>query len=190
MSDQRLDNIERRLALEARARKNIQVTGGNNVLVSKFGDDFILDAIDEEGSTDNDCFQWNVIFKGGSSESKTACLPYGRINGLFPDNKDEVGEVNKDDEETWLWLEVQFDGVNIESASYKLGSTKPDTLFEMHKEPPTNVQILIAFIGLNYSVQKFTRCGDMRLFPKIGYYAYDDSAKEIIPWHTHDLYYH
>ena len=72
MSDQRLDNIERRLALEARARKNIQVTGGNNVLVSKFGDDFILDAIDEEGSINNDCFQWNVIFKGGSIPVKSS----------------------------------------------------------------------------------------------------------------------
>ena len=191
MNEEHLRNLERKIELEARARKRIQVQGGNNVLVSTFGDKVVVDTnLDDSSSAA--CTHWNVVFKdetSGENPKATLTVPNGLVNGLFPDNKDDIGSVYAEDEENWLSLEVQMKDHNVEQAKYVLGTEKPDTLFNLEKELPTDVQILLAFIGPNFSVQKYTGCGHIRLYPKVAYYSYDDVQREIIPFYTHELYY-
>jgi hypothetical protein len=191
MNDAHLRNLERKIELEARARKKIQVQGGNNVLVSTFGDKVVVDTNLEEASSAT-CTHWDVVFKdqtSGENPKATLTVPNGMVNGLFPENKEDIGSVTKEDEENWLYLEVKMRENNVDYATYRVSNSKPDTLFNLEKELPTDVQILLAFIGPNFYVQKFTGCGHIRIYPKIAYYSYDDSQKEIIPFYTHELYY-
>jgi hypothetical protein len=191
MSDEEIKNLERRLALETKARKNIAVQGGNNVLVSSFGDKIVVDSLLEEPAVQR-CTNWDVVFVGkttGDNPKGTLTVPNGMINGLLPENREDVGTVSKDDEANWLSLEVQLKDHNVESAEFRVGTSKPDTLFDLQKELPTDVSILIAFIGRNFAVQKFTGCGHIRIYPKIAYYAYDDSERAVIPYYTHEMYY-
>ena len=191
MSSEEIKNLERKIALESKARKNIAVQGGNNVLVSSFGDKIVVDSLLEEPEIQR-CTNWDVMFKDKTSSDNpkaTLVVMNGMINGLLPENREDIGTVSKEDDANWLSLNVQMKDHNVESANFKVSIEKPDTLFNLQKELPTDVSILLAYIGRNFHVQKFTGCGHIRIYPKIAYYAYDDEERAVIPYYTHEMYY-
>lgn len=186
--NQHIQNLDRKIQLLDNKIDKIDVQGGNNVLVSKFGQRFVLDAI-QETSGGTSCKYWEVVWKGKPSDrSREFKIPIGQVNGVFPDNNDSAGEISEDGDE-WVWLEAELDDYNVQSISVNHGKDQPDLPYEVKRELPTTANILLAYVGKNYAVSNFTECGNIIIRPQTAFYAYDDSAEDIKPYFTWNISY-
>ena len=187
--NQHLQNLNRKIELLDDKIDKIDIQGGNNVLVSKFGQRFVLDSLNDSSGGEQPCKYWEVVWKGApSDDSREFQIPVGQVNGVFPDNNDDAGEISEDGDE-WIWLEAELDEYNVQSVSINHGSSQPDLPFEVKRELPTTANILLAYVGKGYQVSNFTECGNITIRPQTAFYAYDDGDEDIKPYFTWNITY-
>ena len=156
-----LEAVKRKIDLLERDMKQIDVVGGGSILVSRINSKFIINSANDQSGDIQGSYPWyvNVEKLDSTEDVKNFRLRTngGMINGLLPDNFDDIEEVT-DDDELYVYWEAEINGEEITNLSIKTSADKPETQLKMEEEAlPTNVIGLVGFFykgGMKYQFIK------------------------------------
>ena len=156
-----LEAVKRKIDLLERDMKQIDVVGGGSILVSRFNSKFVINSANDQSGDIQGSYPWyvNVEKLDSTEDVKNFRLRTngGMINGLLPDNFDDIEEVT-DNDELYVYWEAEINGEEITNLSIKTSADKPETQLKMEEEAlPTNVIGLVGFFykgGMKYQFIK------------------------------------
>ena len=159
--DSALLRVERKIDLLERDVKQIDVVGGGSILVSRINSKFVINSANDQSGDIQGSYPWyvNVEKLDSTEDVKNFRLRTngGMINGLLPENFDDIEEVT-DSDELYVYWEAEINGEEITNLSIKTSADKPETQLKMEEEAlPTKVLGLVGFFykgGMKYQFIK------------------------------------
>lgn len=187
-----LEVLNRKIELLNRRIDGINISGGDNVMVTRNGTSFVIDSLSSSDIAGNsDWCPWKVFLTkktdDNGNETYEARTMGGTINGLVPDNFLNFDTISKDDNK-WIYWEADTDNNGISTLSIKTSETEPDTNFKFMEEAVnTTIRGLIAYMREGQIVAQFL-CDNIVARPIVAYQINDpddfDILKSYYTWHV------
>ena len=192
-----LENIKRKFELLEDRFNRLNIVGGDNIYVNRFGSDFIINGGAEGGAIagEETVCPWKVVKKEVASfnpESPQWILQTqgGMVNGLLPNNYDNIITVD-DTQEVYIYWEAITNGAQIESLEIKTSQSVPDTQYVFQEGGlPSTALGLVAFYHQGAIVYQYA-CAHMTMRPELGYSIDDPSGsaqlKHYYTWAVNEV---
>ena len=177
-----LENIKRKFDLLEDRFNRLNIVGGDNIYVNRFGSDFIINGGAEGGTIagEETVCPWKIVKKEVDSfdpQNPQWILQTqgGMVNGLLPNNYDNIATVTEA-EELYLYWEATTNGAEIETLEVASSTAIPDTQYVFHEGGlPSTARGLVAFYYQGSIVYQYA-CAHMTMKPELGYSIDDPSG--------------
>lgn len=178
-----IDRLNRKIQLLDDKINSLQVRGGHNILVNKFGNEFVIDSVGEDGGAAPAAVRippWTLRSKpvenfDPDNPRYTFTTYGGMLNNLLPDNYEDIVEVSEDDEGYIYWeAKCTYHGVTNLTCKFQRGLKPPDTQTKFEEEAlPSVVKGLVGYINGNGIMYQFAK-EHIKMMPDIVYTISDE----------------
>ena len=181
-----VERLQREIELLSNKIDAIAVTGGDNVLVNKIGNEFIVNSIIEGGGGGGGgviVLPWHLQSRkvedfDPENPKYIWSTNGGMVNNLLPDNYSDIHETGADDEGYIYWeAQSNYSGIVDLTCKFKAGlDDPPQTERKYEKEAlPTTVQGLVGYV-VGASVAKQFAGNNIKVTPDIAYTINDEDS--------------
>jgi hypothetical protein len=181
-----VERLQRKIELLSDKIDSIAVTGGDNVLVNKIGNEFIINSITGEGGGGGIqavVLPWHLQSRkvedfDPENPKYIWSTNGGMVNNLLPDNYSDIHETGADDEGYIYWeAKSNYAGIIDLTCKFKAGLDDPPQTERMYEEEalPTSVQGLVGYVvGASVATQFAGR--NIKVTPDIAYTINDEDS--------------
>jgi hypothetical protein len=186
-----LEVLNRKIELLNRRIDGINISGGDNVMVTRNGSSFVIDSLNSDVAGESEWCPWKVVITkktdNDGKETYEASTRGGTINGLVPDNFLNFDTISKEDNK-WVYWEADTDNNGISTLSIKTSEEEPETNFKFMEEAVnTTIRGLVAYIWKGQIAVQFM-CDNVVARPVVAYQINDpndfDLLKSYYTWHV------
>ena len=163
-----LENLKRKLELLQKEIDSFEIKGGDNILVSRFKNSFII-STDDQSSGVAEIFPWQLFVdeEGDENKKKVSCNA-GLVNGIQAGGIEDIVTLSEGDQKYIYW-EARTDGSEIQSVEVKHSNDAPDIKNLYVKNAfPNKVTFLIGFVTFNGVKYQFLK-NHVNIMPEIAY---------------------
>lgn len=167
-----VSSIDNKINHVNKLHAELDITGGDGILVSKYGNRYVINSIDKSTSLEN-TKPWDIRLQrveDSSSEEYDVSTYGGCINGFLPDNWDDFGTIDEDSPLQYVILSLECTPDGVSFAQLELTETLSTELNRQFSknEIPTSFDILIAITYSNRILTQQVR-GHLQVIPKLAY---------------------
>lgn len=181
-----INNLKRKFELLEDRVNRLNIVGGDNIYVNRFGSDFIINGGAEGGTVagEETVCPWKVIMKKEDPFDEeypqwTLQTQGGMVNGLLPNNYDNIVSVN-DAQDLYVYWEAVTNGAQIETLEIMTSTSVPDTQYVFQEDGlPSIAKGLVAFYFQGAIAYQYA-CAHMTMRPELGYSIDDPSGNSQV----------